>query len=199
MKRFIGIAAAGVAAILATSAVEAEDGFYAGLGLGAGWGESDGGDSAGSLGNVGLTLGFRQDMDGFFWGGEIDSDLSFHDLLESSGVSCDTQAFGPYYCTHDATLRFRGVIGTELMDGLELFGTFGIGVMEGQGAIDISATDSATTAGFTGSLGVQMDLGPGTLRGEVIYDNFTHNLEPAAIYTPTWSETSAKVTYLIGF
>lgn len=199
LKRSIGFVAVCAAVLLAGSAVQAEDGFYLGLGGGAGSGQSDGGDSAGTLGNVGLTFGYRQDMDGFFWGGEIDSDLSFYDNLENSGDPCSVIAHGPYYCTHDVTVRFRGVLGTELTDGVELFGTFGVGLMEGQGAIDPNATDSATTAGFTGSLGAQMDLGPGTIRGEIIYDNFSHNLESAAIYSPTWSETSAKVTYLIGF
>jgi hypothetical protein len=204
LKVSFRLAAVCAALLIAVPATQAEDGLYAGLGLGAGWGQSDGpGGSAGTLGNFGLTLGYRQDMDSFFWGGEIDTDLSFYDQLTSSGDTCSVGAHGPYYCTHDATVRFRGLIGTEIVDGLELFGTFGVGVMTGLGATNTNTTDQATTAGLTAGFGAQMDLGDGTLRGEFIYDGFNHNLDPAqnasSPYTPTWSAASVKLTYLFGF
>lgn len=203
------LVAAGLLVALGTTASQAEDGFYAGFGVGGGWAESfafsgGGGDSsAGVLALLGFTAGVRHDMDNLFVGAEIDGDVSVYDMLENGGLACSSYATGSYYCSHDATLRARAILGLGITDGVEIFGTAGVGVMGGQAATNFTTTELAITSGLTASVGVQVDAGPGKIRGELVYDDFDNNIDPATSgmfdYEPSWSALSAKISYLVSF
>ncbi|MHC0052455.1 outer membrane protein [Actibacterium sp. D379-3] len=194
-----------IAALFLTGAANAEEGFYAGFGFGLTDMESQaefGGTSEGALPMVALTAGYRAEADRFFYGAEIDADMSLDGNLDYQGTECgDGFANGPYYCEHDATLRLRGVIGTDLTPQLEGFATLGYGVMWGKGAVaGDGSTDNGVNSGVTVSLGLQHMMQKGKLRYELIYDDFGNTGEkPADLYKPDYQAVSLRLMYLMSF
>jgi len=101
-------------------------------------------------------------------------------------------------------IRLRGIYGQSLSNGLEWFGSGGIGIMVGDGATSPSTTDRGVNAGFTVGAGLQKSLGRGMLRGELIYDRFDTSLtKPTSLkgieYEPDYEATTVKVSYIISF
>lgn len=162
--------------------------FYLGGGLAYSSGESSvavGGPSALETAMVSLLVGQRFDRATGFWGWEASADLSFGaeaTFFDGTGTCADNGSDGrPFLCRHDATLRFVGVLGTEVTEGTSVFGTLGLGIL--QGDFSTGAFDSASgyAYGPTVGLGLSHSIGPGTaLRGEVIYDSFTNSDQPGS-------------------
>lgn len=181
-------------------------GIYIGGGLALGAAFSDayrdsGGVSEGTLTGFGITAGKRYDAQGFFYGGELDADINLIGEMEQNGVSCsDGFASGPYYCSQAATIRLRAVAGTDI-GPVEVFGTLGYAFMFGQGALGLDGkSDYGINGGLTLGVGIQRQIGQGVFRIEYIRDNLTNNLvSPEAMYAPTWSANSAKISYLWAF
>jgi len=192
--------------ITGTTAI-ADPGYYYGGGLSFGRATSVatfGGESSGTSPALGLTFGYRFENGNAFFGPEADIDLFFGSELDFSGFTCAAGAVGPYYCTRDAVIRLRGIYGQSLNNGLEWFGSGGVGFMVGDGAVAPSGvSDRGVNAGFTLGLGLQKTLGRGMLRGEVIYDRFDTSLTKPTIgiteYEPDYEATTLKVSYIISF
>ncbi len=188
---------------LSTPAV-AEDGFYAGIGLGIQSVASqylNGVESEGTGPVLGLTAGYRKEMTSGFMAVEIDADFSGGNRLEFFGTDCDGGATGPYFCEQNATLRFRALAGREIRDGIEVFGSLGLGAMRGQGAVSPHGnTDTGVNSGATFGLGVQRWSEQGVLRVEVIHDRFLHTIvRPGGQYNPDYRATSLKASYILSF
>ncbi|MEE9452756.1 MAG: hypothetical protein V3V13_00045 [Paracoccaceae bacterium] len=193
-----------VTAFFATS-VQAQMQYYYGGGIGYSNASSysGGATSIGDLASIGLTFGARINpglASGLFYGYEIDADINVAGVMESAGAACSSGASDAYFCSHDATGRFRGLVGTSL-GGFEVFGTVGYAIMFGQGAVSgAGATDAGIVGGVTYSIGAQKAFGNGTVRLEVIRDDLTSIIKrPAGTYAPTWETTSVKISYLLSF
>lgn len=207
-KKMRTIAAAMIALVVATGA-QAEEGLYGGVGLS--YGSADSFDNLFGFTSeaegpaFGLTLGHRSEKAQFFFGPELDGEIFLEDEFEFGGTPCATIASGPYYCSRSSVFRLRGVVGHEVGDNYELFGTVGYGVVIGQGASNSFTTDRAISGGLTASLGMQRDLANGAaLRVEAIYDDFNDTLvRPSDAfgnsYDPEYEAKSVKVTYLKKF
>ncbi|WP_428545541.1 hypothetical protein [Profundibacter sp.] len=151
-----------------------------------------------------LTFGYRFEKGNAFYGPEADIDLFLGSELEYNNSPCSAGAFGPYYCSRDAVIRLRGIYGQSLNNGLEWFGSGGVGIMIGDGAVAPSGiTDKGVNAGFTIGLGLQKSIGRGMLRGEVIYDRLNTSLTKPAIgvteYEPDYEATTMKISYILSF
>ena len=152
--------------------------------------------SSDSYFGLGATVGYRWDQPANFFAAEADFDLPIDSDFEENGVSCATDAGGPYYCTHNATLRLRGIAGVP-MGGFEGFASAGLMMMSGDGAVDENAQDRGVNTGYTVGLGLQQDLGGNMVRYELIYDNAENTItKPADRYEPTFEAVTAKVTFL---
>jgi Outer membrane protein beta-barrel domain len=182
----------------------AQEGLYWGIGLGYSSMESAPYPSVPQTAVVetavlGATLGYRFPQAGrLAYSVEGDLDLS-QAAFEFEGVPCSDEADAPYYCTHAATLRLRGLAAFELGNGWEAFGSGGLGVVFGTSATDSNVQENAATAGYTVGLGVQGLAGRGTARIEVIYDNFEGTVTNGESYDPTYTATTLKATYLFSF
>ena len=157
---------------------------------------------------IGLTLGYRFEKGTAFFGPEADIDLFLNsDFEDSNGIPCTIRASAPYYCERDATIRLRGVYGQSLNNGLEWFGTAGIGFMTGKGAVGPgpASRDRGVSSGVTVSLGLQKALSERTmLRGEIIYDDFSHSVtkptDPGGfVADPSYQATTFKIGYILKF
>ncbi|SHJ62910.1 hypothetical protein SAMN05444000_1113 [Shimia gijangensis] len=186
------------------------DGIYYGFGLGFASAESEqGGGGVGfselESAMLGVTTGYKWNVNSGFAALEMDADLSFGQETENTvtGFACSSGATGAYFCTHDATIRLRGIYGAPVGNGWSIFGALGYGFVSGTGAISPATTAKAITGGVTAGLGIQKQIGGGTLRVEFIHDNFSSGVKKADaggfLYTPTWEANTLKATYLINF
>ncbi|HQU70244.1 MAG TPA: outer membrane beta-barrel protein [Albidovulum sp.] len=186
------------------SAASAESGLYYGLGLATrnAWSAEDfGGSSRDTNPAIGFTLGYRADSGAVFFGGELDGEFSLgSDMKPTGGSSCDVGANGPYVCETNATVRLRGIAGTSLGNGTEVFGTAGFVAIVGESAVNPTEQANVVNRGFTFGVGVQRDFGTGKLRGELIYDRAMKSNEPSSnfgsSYDPDLSAVTAKLSYL---
>ncbi len=198
------LAASVTIAMLATSA--SADGMYYGIGLGITDAESDPkvfapSTSGATFATLGATAGYRWDRSGHFLGAEANLDLGLGADFDDdfTGTACKTDAYGPYYCSHKATLRLRGMIGTEIGNGMELFGTLGLAAMSGDGAIYIDQQDGGVNTGVTVGMGLQKQVGRNTHRIELIYDDLSSNsTKPGGIYEPEYKAVSLNYTLIFG-
>ncbi len=157
----------------------------------------------GDLYGLGLTYGMRVDSGSYFYGGEVDADINVGGELRllGTGPACSEGfASNAYYCSQTATMRLRGIFGTN-MGGFDVFGSLGYGIIYGEGAIGPSGVSAtAVSGGFTYGIGAQMPMAGGTMRFEIIQDEFTQSISQACCDSaPEWSATSAKVSYLWTF
>lgn len=151
--------------------------------------------------NLGVFAGVRFDQPGMFYGAELSADFNTNGVMSYGGATCASgSAGGNYFCTRKATLRLRGLVGTQV-GRLEVFGTLGYGVMFGQGAIDaVGNTAPGSTGGITYGAGVQWDAGRGKLRVELIHDEFTNIIRrPGGIHAPNWVSNSIRASYVMRF
>ena len=207
-KTVLSFAAVAATGAFFAGAAAAEPTFYLGGGLSFGTATSlpaPGSPlSDASTGNpvaLGATVGVRGGAGNLFFGAELDADIALSGTMDFGGVTCaDGFANAPYFCSQDATVRIRGILGTDL-GGYELFGTLGYGVMFGQGAINPGgATDAGSVGGVTYGLGIQTDMGAGMVRAELIRDDFNNIITmPDGIYSPTWQNSSLKLSYIMSF
>lgn len=201
--------------VLATAAVmgalagpAAAQDFYWGVGIGITDATSEPNavttnESEATFGTLGLTGGFRWDTPTMFYAAEANLDIGlgadFDDAV--TGLPCETSAAGPYYCSQEATLRLRGLLGTDIGGGYELFGSLGFAAMQGQGAISPFAQDRGINSGYTVGVGVQRAMAGGTMhRLELIYDNLSNTIESPTdgitSYDPDYEAVSLNYTFL---
>ena len=194
--------------IFSATAATADQGFYFGGGLSFSRANSDdsfGSESTDTSPALGLTFGYRFEKGNAFYGPEADIDLFLGSDFEFNNTPCSAGAIGPYYCSRDAVIRLRGIYGQSLSNGLEWFGSGGVGIMIGDGAVAPSGiTDKGVNAGFTVGLGLQKSIGRGMLRGEVIYDRLNSSLtKPTEArgfeYEPDYEATTMKISYILSF
>jgi len=125
--------------IITGTAAIADPGYYYGGGLSFSRATSFSGfftESSDTSPALGLTFGYRFENGNAFFGPEADIDLFFGSEFEFAGTTCAAGgAAGPYYCTRDAVIRLRGIYGQSLNNGLEWFGSGGVGIMVGDGAV----------------------------------------------------------------
>jgi len=157
---------------------------------------------------IGFTLGYRFEKGTAFFGPEADIDLFLNsDFSDSAGIPCSINASAPYYCERDATIRLRGVYGQSLNNGLEWFGTAGVGFMTGKGAVGPSPADRdrGVNMGLTVSLGLQKTISQrAMLRAEIIYDDFSNTITNPTIpgvfvADPEYQATTFKIGYILKF
>lgn len=181
----------------------AANGFYYGAGLGYSHvksGTSSFGPQASKadLGILGVTLGYRFDRPTMFFSGELDTDFrlggDFKD--KDSGNTCDAGASGPYYCSKNTTVRLRGLVGTQVRGGYEVFGSAGVVEVFGTSATSSFTHANVRSTGFTLGLGVQRKLaGTGIGRVELIYDKADSSNNPGG-YKPQYNAVTLKATWL---
>lgn len=123
-----------------------------------------------------------------------------------TGVLCSTGAEGPYFCSHDATLRLVGVIGTPFGAGFEGFLSGGLVIVDGKSATTPFTVANNRNYGLTGGVGLQRDVGQGKIRFEITYDkaNNAFNNPPNLVsgspsFEPSYEATSARLSYVINF
>ena len=207
MKTSINSHIVSVIIIFSGTTAIADTGYYYGGGLSfsRAYSESNDGKESSETGPaLGLTIGYRFENGNAFYGPEADIDIFLNSEFEFSNSTCTAGAAGPYYCTRNAVIRLRGIYGQNLNNGLEWFGSGGIGIMVGEGAINFSSTDRGVNAGFTLGVGLQKSIGRGMLRGELIYDRFNSSLKNPSIsggpeYKPDYQATTMKISYILSF
>ncbi len=197
--------------ILSATAATADQGFYYGGGLSFSRAYSQDAapfpfvptESTETSPALGLTFGYRFEKGKTFYGPEADIDLFLGSEFEFNNNPCSVRADGPYFCSRDAVIRLRGIYGQSLNNGLEWFGSAGLGIVIGEGATSPMSTDGGVNAGFTVGLGLQKSLGRGMLRGEVIYDRLNSSLtkpsNAVTEYEPDYQATTMKISYILSF
>lgn len=191
---------AAIALMASAPAALADPGFYYGVGLGFSSMESFDGAASTSEADtfvLGLTLGYRWENMAMFYGLELDADLSggadFEEVL--SGATCAVGAIGPYWCNHDSTVRFRGLVGQTMASGTELFGSLGVVSVHGDSAVAPAATASIHSTGYTIGIGLQQDFTGMTGRLELIYDQADNSNNPGG-FDPDYKAVTLKSTLL---
>lgn len=198
---FIRSFAVSVAIILGAQTAVA-DGLYYGVGLGYSDSTSEpefGGSSTADYATLGATLGYRWDRSAVFYTAELDVDVPLGEPdLEFDGSTCADGANGPYFCSHTITTRLRGLAGTTLSNGAEVFGSLGLATMTGDAAVSpFGDTDLGSAAGVTVGFGTQFVAGSGTVRVELIYDNMDQTVTmPNGNFEPKFEAVSVKASYL---
>ncbi|MBW6506940.1 MAG: outer membrane beta-barrel protein [Rhodobacteraceae bacterium] len=197
------LAALAVACTLSyTSTASAEGGFYWGGGFGLSSAESLPAPgfpfgASDTFPVVGITAGYRVDGANHFWAAEADTDISFgSDFVGNSGSSCPVYADGPYYCTHNATLRLRGVFGMPINSNYEGFGSVGLVAVRGTSAIGPTVQADAVNTGYTLSAGVQRATARGLARAELIYDRADTVRTNNGGYAPQYEALTLKISLL---
>lgn len=189
-----------VAVLVLAGQAALADGPYYGVGLAVYSSTSEPAPDAGFesedvYGAIGGTVGYRWDGGASFGGVEADLDIPFGSDFEYDGTPCSTAAAAPYYCEHNATLRLRGVFG-RAMGAFEGFASFGMAVMQGEGADSETTTSRGVNTGYTVGLGLQSDAGAGKVRYEIVYDNLENVSTNPDGGDPTFESVSLKVSYL---
>jgi len=182
------------------------EGLYYGLGVGYTDAESapnaiTSNTSGAGFGTLGLTIGKRWERPEIFWGAEANLNLGLGADFDDdvTGLSCELNANGPYYCSHKATLRLRGMVGTSLANNYEVFGTLGLAAMTGDGATSPTTQDRGVNTGLTAGVGIQRQFGTNTHRIELIYDNLTStSTQPGDQYSPDYKAVSLNYTLIFG-
>jgi opacity protein-like surface antigen len=198
-------ASACVSCLLGLAPASAETGYYFGGGLGYSAMSSEdryGSESSVDTGVLGLTLGYRSEMQDFAVSYELDADISnaaFSGGLNNSECDGVVPTGGPYYCDHKSTIRLRALYSRNFASNLEWFAGVGAGLVNGSSAIDSYAKANTTNAGYTLAAGIQKGLDKGVLRFEVTYDHFNIIVSRPAQYSPTYLATTAKLSYVFGF
>jgi Outer membrane protein beta-barrel domain len=193
-----------LALIGAATGAHAQEGFYAGFGLGYSTMSSDEiGFSARSEAEsalLGLTVGYRFAGAGqLFYAVEGDADFSRAEFTGTGGgLQCPDGADGAYYCTQDATVRLRGLVGTEIGKGWEGFATLGYGVVFGTASTNSGIPD-VTNGGLTYGVGMQRTLGDGMARVELVRDDFGTMMKNPSDYDATYEATTLKASYIFSF
>lgn len=193
------------AAVFAAPALHAQDLYY---GIGLAYGNATSGNVTGGSGEselragmLSLAVGQRFAAGNGFLGWEANADLSFGAEAENTvtGAPCPTTASGSYLCSHDATIRLVGVMGTSVGPATEIFGSLGIGVVRGDFATNTFTQGSGTVSGATAGLGVQHMLSNGSaIRGEVIFDRFG-NADQSAGYESDYDATTLRLSLVRKF
>ena len=194
--------AATLAALISPSVSTQEFYFGGGLAYSSGESEAEFGDPADlQAGMVTLILGQRFAAGNGFWGWETSADLSFGAETKQVGTggTCSADgAAGPYLCQHDATLRIVGIYGTPVGQGMEVYGSLGLGMMLGDYADNTDSVESAYTYGLTVGVGLNREFGNGLIgRGEIIYDNFSSDTQE--FYDSDYTGTTVRLTLLRKF
>lgn len=180
--------------------------FYFGGGLAYSAGTSEVSDFGGSdtelaAGMVTLILGQRFAAGNGFWGWETSADLSFGAETEDDdqgGTCAVADADAPYLCQHDATLRLVGIYGTSMGQGMEVYGSLGLGMLMGDYADAEDSVESAYTYGLTVGVGLNREFANGLVgRGEIIYDNFDRDTQES--YNSDYTGTTIRLGLLRKF
>lgn len=193
------------AAFAAAPALHARELYY-GIGLSYGDATSDNvtggsGESELRAGMLSLAVGQRFAAGSGFVAWEANADLSFGAETENTitGDTCSPVASGSYLCSHDATIRLVGVMGTSVGPSTEIFGTLGIGVVRGDFATGSTTQGSGTVTGATAGLGAQHMLSNGSsIRGEVIFDRF-RNADQSAGFESDYDATTLRLSLVRKF
>jgi opacity protein-like surface antigen len=196
------------ALVLAATAVSAQDGYYGGVGLSFGHmiskGDFASGASTDDYGSVSLIGGYRRQVEKNFWAMEAQLDFPISDELTSAGIPCSAGASAPYGCEVDGTLRLRGVTGTKINDGLEVYATAGFVIVSGEAANSATTTDSVIAGGFSIGVGLQQDITPTLkIRGELNHDMAKIGLNdissPGGSFDPSFVHTSLQISLVKSF
>lgn len=179
------------------------EGLYYGLNLSVsdsssgfpGGGAMKASDSYASLGG---TLGYAWSKETHFLAAEVNYDRPLGaDLTnDSNGELCMDAPNGPYFCTHDATLRLRGLVGTELGKA-DVFFSFGVAAMSGIGATSPGGREDGQNVGVTFGIGAQQETRLGKIRYEAIVDRFDNVRQSPAGRERDFSSVSMRVSWLL--
>lgn len=174
MKRLNGVAAGILALFVGAGGASAQEGFYYGLALGLADLESESafGRTEGNDLTFGGVVGYRWvPAAGNSLGIEATLDLTTKNLMEGAsyvGDSCiDTS---PDWCEVQSIARLRGVYGITLGNGIELVSMAGFAAASGVAEDGPGNYPDTTATGFTLGVGGQKEIGMGTLRIELTYD-----------------------------
>jgi opacity protein-like surface antigen len=149
----------------------------------------------GTLGSAGLLFGVRLQQDDWFYGGEVDGDLSFGQVRTTSGDGC--AAFAEW-CDHVASAHARGIVGRNV-NGVDIFASAGLAVA----AVKIADAQSGVTATLTGyslGLGAEFDVNQHlALRVEGLHDRFGDHAIHSPAYNGKWSQNTVRAAAIFHF
>ena len=191
-----------IAAAMTGGAVQAE-GLYYGLSLSMTEGQSTvpgvPAETNGTYGALGVTAGYQWDLPNGFVAAELNYDVTNGPNLFDTGNSdlCIDRPSAPFFCGHDNTVRLRGILGTDLGD-LQAFASLGVAQMSGQAATSPGGRETGKNTGVTFGIGLQQPVKSGTLRYELIVDQFGNVKSSPAGRDRDFKAVSLRFTYLIG-
>lgn len=203
-------AAAAAALCVSAAIAEAQD-YYFGAGLGYVSAEStanannvNSGSGTSDLGTGAVSLigGVKFPLANGFWGIEGNGDFSMgSDTDPAGGAVCGTSATGAYLCSHDMTLRLVGLYGFNMSNGWTAFGSLGIGAVYGDFATNTTTIGSAHVSGVTYGIGLSKPVGSGSIRGEIIRDDFSNSSQSlgAAVQDSDYEATTVRLSYIHRF
>ena len=177
--------------------------YYYGLGLGYSDFESvvtsfGGSASEGQTTTLSAVFGAEWQGNTSFYGYEADLDYGLSGETSQGGVTCATFADAPYLCDYTATVRLRGIYGTDF-GGTKVFGALGVGGVFGDFATSPTTQASGSVYGLTAGVGAYFPVSDSmNVRGEVIYDNFT-NADQTGGYESEFTGMSVRVTAMFAF
>lgn len=194
-----------IATCLCTGGATAQDtSTYTGVGLSFANSNSTAitgtGSSDGDLTALSIVLGKKWDRGPLSYALELGADIGFDDTVAPSvgNGACGVDADGAYMCSHDGTLRLRGLVGTQLGDA-ELFGALGVGAAFGDFATAPTTIASGSVYGLTVGTGISYPVNDNiSIRGEVHYDYFTGS-DQAGGTESEWDAVSARVMAIFNF
>jgi hypothetical protein len=190
--------------LVAGSVVSQDAGPYTGVGLsfanGTSTAQTGTGASDGNVTGLSVVLGNKWDRGGLSYAVELGADVALDSSVSPVAPSgdCGDDADGAYMCSQDATVRLRGLIGTQLGEA-EVFGAMGIGAAFGDFATDTSSVGSGSVYGLTFGTGVTYPVNDSlSIRGEVNYDYFTGPDQRDGTDSE-WDALSARVMAIFNF
>lgn len=189
---------------MAGGAIAQDSVSYTGVGLSFSNGTSTAvtgtGSSDSEIASLSFILGKKWDNGQLSYGVELGADIG----LDTSATpvagagACGVDAVGAYMCSPDATLRLRGLVGTQLGDA-ELFGALGVGATFGDFATTATTIGSGSVYGLTVGTGVSYPVSNNvSIRGELNYDYFTGSDQPGGTESE-WDALSARVMAIFNF
>lgn len=158
------------------------------------------GSSDGDVTGLSFILGKKWDRGPLSYALELGADIALDDSIApvAGSGSCGVDASGSYMCSPDATLRLRGLIGTQLGDA-SLFGALGVGAAFGDFATDSTTIGSGSVYGLTVGTGISYPVTDRvSIRGELNYDYFTYSDQPDGTDSE-WDALSAQVMAIFNF